>query len=211
MHFLFRWLSHRDFLSTFLENYDKYLEIRDEEPSLFSLAERRLLDNRQVKEGAKHMLEQLDIIANGLNIMQSDSTHLGDAMKTWLHLTTSDILTDELKATLKERMKKTVTPFHMLASIVMNKDDCDLSSDQKQCVLDHLEEIDVCLPGMLAAFQMKDTSVFPSAAFKQSIKAVLEPTKYWQFVRANTSLEPLKLFCDLAGRVLSCPPSSAGL
>ena len=156
------------------------------------------------------MLEQLDVVSHGLNVMQSDSSHLGMALNTWLMLTEHPDLTDELKKELKARMAKNVTPFHILAKICMNKEGCCLSEDQKQCVMDHIELIDERLPGMLVAFEMEDETIFPPAAFKQSIRGVLEPTKYWRYIAARTELEPLKVFCDLAVRALSCPPSSAG-
>ena len=46
-----RWLSHREFLETFLHNYQ------------------RILDNRQIKEGANHMLQQLDLVSHSLNLL----------------------------------------------------------------------------------------------------------------------------------------------
>ncbi|CAG0894767.1 unnamed protein product [Cyprideis torosa] len=39
----------------------------------------------------------------------------------------------------------------------------------------------------------------------------LSPAKYWAWIARKTELEPLKAFCDLAQRILVCPPSSAGL
>ena len=206
----FRWLSHREFLQTFLFNYEFYLKIRDEEPTLFSPHEKRILDNRQIKEGAVHMLDQLDVISRGLNVMQSDSSHLGDAMNTWLTLSSSSVLTDELKIEINARMESAITPAHVFAKMVMNKDGLDLGIAQKQDAMDFVEGVDKRLSGILAAFEVEDTTVFPPAAFKHCVKDVLEPIKYWQYISANTELEPLKLFCDLAIRVLTCPPSSAG-
>ena len=156
------------------------------------------------------MLEQLDAVGHGLNIMQSDSSHLGDCMNMWLMLRSNENLTEELKQELGKRMEKTITPFHILAKIVMNKAGDDLPSEHKVKAMDYIEQIDDRLPGMLAAYEMEDTTIFPPHAFKDSIKNVLEPVKYWKYVCNNTTLEPLKIFCDLAIRVLSCPPSSAG-
>ena len=92
----------------------------------------------------------------------------------------------------------------------MNKAGAEIPNDQKDKAMEYIEEIDDRRPGMLAAFKMEDTTIFPSQAFKASIRNVLEPIKYWKYISNNTQLEPLKLFCDLAVRVLSCPPSSAG-
>ena len=156
------------------------------------------------------MLDQLDIVSRGLNVMQSDSSHLGDAMNTWLTLSSSPVLTDELKIEIKARMESAITPAHILAKMVMNRDGLDLPISQKQDAMEFVEAVDERLPGILAAFEIEDTTVFPPAAFKHCIKDVLEPVKYWQYISANTELEPLKLFCDLATRVLTCPPSSAG-
>ena len=191
-------------------NYPHYVRIRDELPTLFPSNIKKILDNRQIKEGASHMLEQLNVVGHGLNIMQSDSSHLGDCMNNWLTMRSNLDLTEELKQEVGKRMEKTITPFHILAKIVMNKEGNDLPSDYKDKAMDYIELIDSRLPGMLAAFEMKDTTIFPHHAFKDSIKNVLEPVKYWKYVSTNTKLEPVKVFCDLAIRVLSCPPSSAG-
>lgn len=156
------------------------------------------------------MLEQLDLVGHGLNIMQADSSHLGDCMNTWLMLSSNPDLNEELRQEVRKRMEKTITPFHILAKIVMNKAGYDLLSDQKDKAMDYIEQIDDRLPGILAAFEMEDTTIHPPQSFKNSIKNVLEPVKYWKYFSNNTKLEPLKVFCDLAVRVLSCPLSSAG-
>ena len=80
------------------------------------------------------MLDQLDIVSRGLNVMQSDSSHLGDAMNTWLTLSSSPVLTDELKIEIKARMESAITPAHILAKMVMNRDGLDLPISQKQAL-----------------------------------------------------------------------------
>lgn len=186
------------------------MRIRDEDPALFPVPIKRILDNRQIKEGAAHMLEQLNLVGHGLNIMQSDSSHLGDCMNTWLTLSSNPDLTEEFRQEVRKRMEKYITPFHVLAKIVMNKEGVELPSDQKNKAMDYIEQIDERLPGMLVAFEMEDATIYPPQAFKASIKNVLEPVKFWMYISNNTKLEPVKIFCDLAVRVLSCPPSSAG-
>ena len=172
---------------------------------------KKILDNRQIKEGAVHMLSQLDIVTQSLNVMQSDSSNLGDATNTWLMLSSSPALSEELKLAVKRRMYKAITPFHILAKMMMTKEGCQLPVDMKQSASDLVESIDESFPGILAAFEIQDSSVFPPSAFKNSIKGILTPQKYWQYVFQNTELEPLKRFCQLAIKVLSCPPSSAGI
>ena len=105
--FFCSWLSHREFLETFLSNYDFYLKIRDDDPTLFPQNMKRILDNRQIREGAVHMLSQLDIVSQSLNLMQSDSSNLGDATNTWIMLSSSPALSEDLKLAVKLRMKKT--------------------------------------------------------------------------------------------------------
>ena len=156
------------------------------------------------------MLQQLDIVSRGLNIMQADSSHLGTCMTTWLWLSENSDLTEDLKKEITKQMKKTITPFHVFAKIAMNKNASDLPLNLKDEAMEYIEKIDERLPGMLAAFEVKDTSIFPPMAFKSCIIDVLDPKKYWEYVSGNTGLEPLKQFCDLAIRALSCPPSSAG-
>ena len=207
----FRWLSHKEFLETFIHNYEFYVKIRDDEPDLFSPHEKNILDNRQVKEGAAHMLSQLNLVSQSLNLMQSDTANLGDALNSWIMLSTSPILSDELKLTVKQRMDKAITPWHILAKMILNKAGCALPVELKAKAVDYVESIDESFPGILAAFEIQDNSIFPASAFMNSIKDILEPVKYWRYVSLNTELEPLKRFCDFAIRLLSCPPSSAGL
>ena len=156
------------------------------------------------------MLQQLDIVAHSLNIMQSDSSNLCNAMESWLTLSSSPILCDSLKEAVKEKMKKAITPHHILAKMVSNKVGCELPLELKSMGMDFAEELDSEFPGILAAWEVQDETVFPSSAFKESVRNILDPLKYWRFIGNNTAMEPLKRFCNMALRVLSCPPSSAG-
>ena len=143
--------------------------------------------------------------------MQSDSSSLGDAMDSWIMLSTSPILCDQLKDAVKRRMGQAITPHHILAKMLSNKPGCSLSGSSKEEAMSYLQDIDESFPGILAAFQIQDTTVFPASAIIGSIRNILEPVKYWQYVMGNTELEPVINFCRLAIRVLSCPPSSAGV
>ena len=149
--FLYRWLSHRDFLETFNLNYELYLKIRDENPRLFS-DKKRILDNRLIKEAAVHMLQQLDIVSQILNVMQSDSSNLSDAMEGWLTLSTSPILSEDLKSEVKKRMDKAVTPHHILAKMVSTKGRIEMPVEMKQKGMEFAEEINFQFPAILAAF-----------------------------------------------------------
>ena len=142
--------------------------------------------------------------------MQSDSSTLGDAMNSWIMLSSSPVLCDELKEAVQRRMGQAITHHHVLAKMLTNKSGCGIASSLKEDAMDYLKDIDESFPGILAAYQIQDTSVFPASAFINSIKNILDPIKYWQYVMQNTELEPVINFCRLAIRVLSCPPSSAG-
>ena len=187
-----RWLSHREFLETFLHNYQ------------------RILDNRQIKEGANHMLQQLDLVSHSLNLLQSETSNLGDATNIWLKLSSSEVLSNELKAAIKPRMQKAITPFHMIAKMLLNQSESWLPIPMKESAMKLLLELDPSYPGIMAAFEMRDTSLFPTFAFTASIKEKLSPIKYWEYVDANTESEPLKKFCKFAITDLTCPTSSAG-
>ena len=197
-------------METFLFNYNYYLKICDEEPHLFSPNEKRILDNQQIKEAASHMLQQLNVVTQSLNVMQSDSSNLCDALDCWLSLSSSPILSDKLKSKIEERMKKAITLYHTLAKMVSTKISCELPINLKEKAISFAEELDSSFPGILAALEVEDDSVFPRCAFNDSIRNILEPIKYWRYIENNTSLEPLKRFCRFAMKLLSCPPSSAG-
>ena len=156
------------------------------------------------------MLNQLQIVTQSLNLLQSNTANFGDAINTWLMLSSSPALSDELKAAVQLRMEKAITPFHMLAKMLMNRAGCQLPIRMKEAAMELLLELDPSFPGIMAAFEIQDTSLFPASAFMQSIKDVLEPIKYWQYVAKNTEMEPIQKFCQLANRVFSCPTSSAG-
>ena len=205
-----RWLSHREFLETFLHNYQFYLDICDDDSNSIPPNIKRILDNRQIKEGANHMLEQLDLVSHSLNLLQSDTSNLGDATNIWLKLSSSEVLSDELKAAIKPRMQKAITPFHMIAKMLLNQSESWLPIPMKESAMKLLLELDPSYPGIMAAFEMRDTSLFPTFAFTASVKEKLSPIKYWEYVNANTESEPLKKFCKFAVAVLTCPTSSAG-
>ena len=198
-------------METFNHNYELYLKIRDENPRLFSDKERRILDNRQIKEAAVHMLQQLDIVSQILNVMQSDSSNLSDAMEGWLMLSNSPVFSEDLKSEVKKKMNKAVTPHHILAKMVSTTGGgIDMPVEMKQTAIEFVGKINVQFPAILAAFEVEDDSVFPASAFNASIRNVMDPINYWRHVKKNTLMEPLKRFSDMAVRLLSCPPS-AGL
>ena len=207
----YRWTSWIAFLESFRFNYQFYIEICDKDPRSILVNIKRILDDRQIREGAAHLLSQLEIVSQSLNIMQSDSSSLGDAMDSWITLSTSPVLCDELKVAVKRRMGQAITPHHVLAKMLSNKPGCSLSGSSKEEAMSFLHDLDDSFPGILAAYQIQDRSVFPASAFIDSIRNILEPIKYWQYVMGNTELEPVIKFCRLAIRVLSCPPSSAGI
>ena len=156
------------------------------------------------------MLQQLDVVAQILNTMQSDSSNLCDAMEGWLTLSTSPILSEDLKSEVKKRMDKAVTPHHILAKMVSTKGRIEMPVEMKQKGMEFAEEINFQFPAILAAFEVEDESVFPASAFNAHIRNVMDPIHYWRHVEKNTMMEPLKSFCDMAIRLHSCPPSSAG-
>ncbi|QQP40283.1 Hypothetical protein FKW44_014275, partial [Caligus rogercresseyi] len=57
-----------------------------------------------------------------------------------------------------------------------------------------LEDLDPSFPGIMAAFQIEDSSLFPASAFISSVKDILKPIKYWRYVAKNTELVPLMEF-----------------
>ena len=205
-----RWLSQRDFFETFLFNYKFYIEIHEKHPTLFTPTEDAILNDRQIKRAADHLLEQLNEVAKALNIMQSDHSSLADAMEAWITLTTHDCLSEDLKEAALKRMEKAITPYHAFAKLVSNKPGKPLPLVWKRKAHDFIGEIDEEFLGLMAAYETGDESHFPPSAFKSSVKKVLEPVKYWKFIYQNTEFEPLKRFCTLAMDVLSCVPSSAG-
>ena len=156
------------------------------------------------------MQSQLEAVSRSLNLLQADSTNLGEAANTWLMLSTSTALTSELQEAVQQKMKKAITPYHTFAKLVTNKAGCPVPMEMKEEVMEFLQDLNPSFPGIMAAFQTEDTSLFPGSAFIPSIKDILEPMKYWKYVAKNTKLLPLLEFCRLAMRVLTCPSSSAG-
>lgn len=156
------------------------------------------------------MQSQLEAVSRSLNLLQADYTNLGEATNTWLMLSTSTALTSELQEAVQQKMKKAITPYHMFAKMVINKAGCCVPNEMKEEVMELLQDLNPSFPGIMAAFQTEDTSLFPASAFIPSIKNILEPMKYWKYIAKNTELLPLIEFCQLAMKVLTCPSSSAG-
>ena len=138
-------------------------------------------------------------------------SNLSDAMEGWLTLSNSPVLSEDLKSEVKKRMDKDVTPHHILAKMVTTKGGgIDMPVDMKQTAIKFVGKINFQFPAILAAFEVEDESVFPASAFNAHIRNVMDPIHYWRHVEKNTMMEPLKSFCDMAIRLHSCPPSSAG-
>ena len=156
------------------------------------------------------MQSQLEAVSRSLNLLQADSTNLGEATNTWLMLSTSTALTSELQEAVQQKMRKAITPYHAFAKMVNNKAGCCVPNEMKEEVMELLQDLHPSFPGIMAAFQTEDTSLFPASAFIPSIKNILEPMKYWKYIAKNTELLPLIEFCQLAMKVLTCPSSSAG-
>ena len=97
--------------------------------------------------------------------MQSDYSNIGDACNSWLTLLGSPDLSEDMKSAIKRRMKVAVTPHHILAQMVMNKEGCPIPVQMKEEAQVFLEKIDGLFLGVLATFEIQDTSIFPASAY----------------------------------------------
>ena len=84
------------------------------------------------------MLTQLEIVTQSPNLLQSDTANLRDATNTWLMLSSSPALSDELKAAVQRRMEKAITPFHILAKMLMNRAGCQLPIKMTEAAMELL-------------------------------------------------------------------------
>ncbi|MEL7307755.1 MAG: hAT transposon family protein, partial [Pseudomonadota bacterium] len=205
-----RWSSDKACFSTFVENHHLYLRIRDSEGNSMSPRIKHLIDNRGLLLEARHMLQQLDKISDALNVMQSDSSDLADATLAWMELIRDESLPEEVRRIIEKRFEEVRTPFHILAVMLRGKN-IHLRKELKDEAMAHLENLNNDFPGIMAAYEMEDASMFPKAAFQNSVKNVLAPIKYWGWITQNAEIPLVKHFCSLAVKILSCPPSTGGL
>jgi hypothetical protein len=63
---------------------------------------------------------------------------------------------------------------------------------------------------VLAAYETKDTTIFPRKSFIESMKKS-SPLKYWTCIQKISRHQPVKEFCTMMMEISSCPPSSAGI
>lgn len=209
-----RWTSQRATLATFIHNYERYGRIVDDERVTIPDSIRDLINNRRFLSEAKSMLTQLDLVATVLNDFQDDTKNLSDCVRGWLSLISNDNISQDVREAIQLRFRKTVTTWHTLAYMLDNRDHTgwpQLPSDlAEQARVAIMEMGDEAIHAM-AAYEMKDESVYSKLAFSPTIKERMEPAKYWNYIaRVTTAAEPKK-FADMMAKVFALPPSSAGI
>ena len=138
-----------------------------------------------------------------------------------------------MKASIKERMNEALTPHHLLGYLLDHRRlqaSSDASDDEaplagaaanikkwpemtpRQCeaARDLVSETDPELDVILAAYETKDTSIFPKVAFSASL-CKMSPLKYWSYIKHVCGLQPVKTFCELMINISACQASSAGI
>lgn len=87
-----RWNSQKECVRTFVENFHKYNEIRMEQSIDSGIS--NILSNKDLYVEAKNLLNQLIIVGNSLDLLQSDITSIAKAVEIWMNLIKSSELSN---------------------------------------------------------------------------------------------------------------------
>lgn len=209
-----RWNSQIDCIETFLFNYHKYREIikenKDEiDPSIVSK-----IDNMNIYKNCLDLKEQLKVVGEALDKLQSNKTTLSQAFKIWQDLM-NDRKLEFYHDSIEKRFKQAMEPFHYLAFIT---DPAYLSVSVDGTAL--LEEVAISwmqswepefVPYILS-FRIKDYDTYQRSMFLPSVLESFSAYKWWKLVKNKTdSMSKMNNFCSFMMKLHSIPSSSAGL
>lgn len=116
-----RWNTLSDCLESYLKNWAIILKTVEEEASRRHVEQRVANKVRDfgIKRNAEDLLARLKPISVALDRMQSETTHIAEAVEIWIELQTklNDILPGEFKKKLDARMKSALTGAHYFANL----------------------------------------------------------------------------------------------
>lgn len=214
-----RWTSQRAAFQSFVINHPLMVQIRDSYESEIKDEIRIILDDRQVLVEAKRMLKQLESVSQALNLLQSDSTDLSVCTQSWLSVMNEESINAEVKDDLLRRSDQALTVYHKIGYFLDNRLLRNFDNQTNRPELSQIDEEEIrsffaekseSFSMILAAYETKDVSVFPSITFNPSM-GKLQPVKYWKYIGKISRENAVKDFCQFMEHIFACPSSSAGI
>lgn len=177
-----RWNSEEACLSSFIFNYQKYIEISIEHKDDIDTNILTFLDNKGLYRECVNLQAQLSVIAKALDKLQTDSCTLGQTVEIWLDVMESKELSS-YKDCIKHRFEEALTPFHFIANItdpaLQGK---RLTRQQENLAEQLIEKLNPAFDVSFKMFQIKDTDYYPESMFSQSVIESIEAKKWWKLM-----------------------------
>ena len=201
-----RWNTLRDSLQYFCTHWASLVRIIETLESEQN-PERRNLESVQLRRAASELFQVFDVIAEALNMLQSDSSTIATATECWISVVDkiSGMNNEQILAAANKRKSEALNnDCFLAANLVGNRyKGKKLSPEQLSSAADFLVNEDGSIQEDVTQF-IAETGPYGN----KSIKSDTDPTTYWKAGRRfafNPSL------CDIALRLTSAVCSSAGL
>lgn len=208
-----RWNSQQECVSTFIENYSKYVEIITEHLREIPANIAKILDNVTIYRDAVHLLRQLTEVSRVLDLLQADSTNIAQAVELWLDLAENPDL-EPYKDAITRRMNQALQPFHFLANLLDPRfKGRRMSAKQEEAAENWLIETHPEWLTSMMAFRISDPQIFPESMFLDAVVNQFSPPKWWKLMEVKSSKKGNlpKEFCSFMKSLSSCPASSASI
>lgn len=208
-----RWNSEQACLSSFIYNYNKYIEISIEHKDEIDLNISTVLDNKGLFRECVNLKEQLNILADALNKLQTDSCTLAQTAEIWFNILESEDLSSYQK-NIKERFEQALTPMHFLANMtdpaLLGK---RLTKEQESAAEQFIKEWNPAFDVSLKMFQIKDAEYYPESMFSKNVVESIEARKWWKvmFRKAEKNPHLNSDFCKFLEDLHSITSTSASI
>lgn len=186
-----RWNSEEACLSSFIYNYQKYIEISIEHKDDIDTNILTFLDNKGLYRECVNLHAQLSFIAKALDKLQADSCTLAQTVEIWLDVMENKELSP-YKDCIKKRFEEAVTPFHFVANItdpaLQGK---RLTRQQESAAEQFLQQLNPAFDIALKMYQIKDTDCYPASMFTESVVQSIEAKKWWKLMGCKSEKNDL--------------------
>ncbi|KAG8172922.1 hypothetical protein JTE90_029612 [Oedothorax gibbosus] len=174
-----RWNSQEACLSSFVYNYQKYVEISIEHNEEFEKNILVCLDNKGLYRECLNLQVQVAIVAKKLDTLQNDACTLSDTVEIWLDVLDSKELSS-YKDAIKRRLEQALTPVHYLANMTNPATNGKrLNKEQEALAELWLENFNPEFDVPLKMYQIQD-ECYPKSMFSESAIKSFEAKKWWK-------------------------------
>lgn len=208
-----RWNSEEACLSSFIYNYQKYIEISIENKDEMDKNILTFLDNKGLYRECVNLTTQLSVIGKALDKLQADSCTLGQTVEIWLDVMESKELSS-YEDCIKHRLEQALTPIHFIANMtdpaLQGK---RLTSQQESSAEQFIQNWNPAFEVPFKMFQIKDTDYYPESMFSQNVIDSVESKKWWKIMACKSEKNDLLNtdFCKFVEDLHSTTSTSASI